>query len=113
MCDKKVELKVGHKVTRNGAEGEVVAIMTKPDPKGHTHVILTNYGATWLSKADGTSDSGFPPWVKAKKIIKGTVFVNIYGDGSVCAHYSEQEARKASYDAAIAVAVPAHYEYEE
>lgn len=68
-------LKVGDRVRRDGTDGEVVAIMTKPDRYGNTHVINSD-GISYICMPNGKSATSSNKWVKLPDTV--TVYHTLY-----------------------------------
>lgn len=115
------DLKVGDRVrSPYHGEGEVVGILTRTNKVGMDLVIITDdkYQSLYMRfrNGDGFMREGNrgPDFVKIPKIVKGTVYLNIYADGFKCVHDTVEKARKSSktYVGCVAVAIPVNYEYE-
>lgn len=110
-------LKLGDKVTNEQlGDGEVVAVLSRPDKYGNTLVILADSdSAAFLRKPDGRikkdSQTSYD-FTKKKKKVTGTVYLNVYKNGAVSAYADRRRAEGCALHTAEAVAVPAHYEYE-
>lgn len=109
MCD----LKLGDRVRRNGTDGEVVAVMTKPDKYGHNVLVMADSGSAYLCRQDGTSNSTTSnKWVKLPKIVKGRLYLNLTSEGLPVAYMTEEFARLMSSRTNRVIALPVEYEYE-